>query len=108
MNNTQLERQTAKLEEYSRQTKNIQLLTMGINGHEFVSDDSYSGKTFCALIAWDGADADVDYDVIQLDGTVISHAGVTLADGGMPIYGVIKNLVVNSGAVCAYYGLNIG
>ena len=107
INNTQLERQTAKLEEYSRQSKNIQLLTMGINGHVFVTDGSYSNKTFCALVAWDGADAQVDYTVVQLDGTEITHSNVALKDGGMPIYGVIKNLNVDSGAVCAYYGLNI-
>ena len=107
INDTLLQKQRARLTEYNQQTNSVQLLTMGINGHVFVTDGSYSNKTFCALVAWDGADAQVDYTVVQLDGTEITHSNVALKDGGMPIYGVIKNLNVDSGAVCAYYGLNI-
>lgn len=104
-NNTLAERLLDKIFEVSRQMNLISLATMGVNGHRFVTDDTYSGETFAALVAWGGADAQVDYTVTKLDGTTITHSNVTLTDGGTPIYGTITGLNVDSGTVCAYYGV---
>lgn len=105
-NNNLADRILSAISEYNRQTNIMSLQSFGLDGHEFVSDSSYSTKVFGCLVAWDGADATVKYKVTRLDGTVIDHtggSGVTLADGGMPIYGRITDLNVTAGAVCAYY-----
>lgn len=102
--NTQIERALALLEQYERQLRNVSFMTMGLDGHRFVTDGTYSGDTFCALIAWGGADAQVDYTLVREDGTTITHSNVALKDGGFPIYGTITGLNVDSGTVCAYYG----
>lgn len=104
-NNTLSERLLDNLSDIARQTNHVIYSTMGLNGHRFVTDDSYSNETFGALVAWDGADAQVDYTVTKLDGTTITHSNVTLTNGGTPIYGVITGLNVDSGTVCAYYGV---
>lgn len=96
-----------KVAEATRRSSVALLLSMGVNGHKFAtSSTSQAGEVFCALVAWDGADAQVDYTVTQLDGTTITHSNVTLTNGGMPVYGHITGLNVDSGTVCAYYGLN--
>lgn len=100
------ERAVSIFETYLRQSRNVNYMTMGLDGHVFITgaDATYAGETFCRLIAWDGADAQVDYTLIREDGTTITHSNVTLKDGGFPVYGVITNLNVDSGSVCAYYG----
>lgn len=77
-------------------------LTLGYNAHEFVTDNSFSGETFIALVAYDG-DAIANYTLTKLDGTTINHAAVALSQGDVPTYGIITNLNVTSGTVKAYY-----
>lgn len=90
----------------SRKEAQLALAMMGMNGHKFAtSSTSQAGEIFCVLAAWGGADAQVDYTLTQLDGTTITHSNVALKDGGLPVYGYITNLNVDSGTVCAYYGI---
>lgn len=96
-----------ELSKLIRQQSAHSLMELGLGGHQFVTDNAFSGKVFCKLVAWNGADAQVDYTVTALDGTTTSHSNVTLQDGGAPIVGKITGLSVDSGAVCAYYYLSI-
>lgn len=103
--NTLQERLLDRLSGTARETNYVIFSTMGLNGHEFVTDGTYSNETFGVLVAWGGADAQVDYTLTKLDGTTITHSNVTLTSGGTPIYGKITGLNVDSGTVCAYYAI---
>lgn len=105
-NQDQLTRLLDKITELLRLQSINTGLSMGINGHRFVTDNSYINDTFSVLVAWGGAAATCDYTVRKHDGTTINYSDVIIQDGGIPIYGVITNLEVTDGTVCAYYALD--
>lgn len=109
MNNTNnaLDRILERLELLTRIASINTGLSMGINGHDyFTSSDNLAGKRFCAIAASAGADAQVDYTVVQDDGTEIAHSNITLVDGAAPLVGNIIKVNVDSGTILAYFGLD--
>lgn len=76
-------------------------------GHVFVDDDPGvdADDVFFEIQAWGGA-ANVDYDVyVKGEADLVSMSGVAIASG-ISIKGHITNLVVNTGAILAYYHTN--
>lgn len=104
--NNKLSLDLSLLNQLNRYQATMSLASMGVNGHVFVTNSAYSTSTFNVLVAWGGADAQVDYTLTRLDGTTVTHSNVAIKDGGMPIFGVITGLNVDSGTVCAYYAID--